>query len=268
VDPALWAWSAIGRPDGKIIMNKLPLGSNDTKWRLWSGIFVAAFLAFMGYLNYAIPYSSSPVTNPEIWQLTVWGLLYLPIIVLPMVAQKRVSDFGFTLSPLLALAFIIVAGLCAMFNMASRLSWVSAVTEAFARTGEEVFFRGFLFDIFIQLFSNKRRAWLWAAIASSILFALVHTQTFQPSFLSQYGSPSTPAVTIIIERLLNVFGLAFVFMLLRVWTRSILPGAIAHSIANGGLLTVPFVLIIYFSILLRAYKRGEQITFGFQAGES
>ncbi len=237
-------------------------GLNDRNWQLWGSVYAAVFLVVIGYLNYTAPYSASPVTDMVPWQLILWGLLYLPIIVVPITACRKITDFGFTLNPFLALVFIIITMLCASFGSAVRVTWASAFIEAFARSGEEVFFRGFLFVLFTRLFNKKHRPWLWAAIASSILFALAHTQTFQPSYLSQYGSPSVPVVYTILERLLNVFGIGLVIALLRVWTRSILPGAIAHGILKGGIQTLPFVLVIYFLAILWAYLRGEKVTFG------
>lgn len=243
-------------------MDKNKTGLNDRNWLVWGGIYAAVFLVVIGVLNYSTPYSSSPVTDIVPWQLILWGLLYLPIIVVPLTTGRKIIDFGFTLSPFLALAFLFITMLCASFAMAVRVSWGSAVIEAFARSGEEVFFRGFLIVLFTRLFDKKHRSWLWAAIASSILFALAHTQTFQPSFLSQYGSPSVPVVYTIMERLFNNFGVALVLALLRVWTRSILPGAIAHGILKAGIQTLPFVLAIYFLVIFWAYRRGEKVAFG------
>jgi hypothetical protein len=88
---------------------------------------------------------------------------------------------------------------------------------------------------------------------------LAHTQTYQPEYLAQYGSPSTPVGYKIFERLLNVFGLALFFALIRVWTHSILPGAIAHSLSIGGIATLPFVLTIYGATILWAHRRAEPI---------
>lgn len=236
----------------------------DNTWLLCSSLFALAFLVLIGYLNYVSPYSAEATTSPPFWTVVTWGVLYFPVVILPLAAKRNISDFGFTLSPQLAFGVVIVFMLCSMFNSV-QTSWVGASVEAFARTGEEIFFRGFLFDIFIQLFTSKRRPWLWAAILSSILFALIHTQTFQQSFLSQRGYPAMPAISIILQRLVNVFGLGLIFALTRVITRSILPGAIFHSMVYGGILAVPFVLGIYFAELLWAYKRGERISFGIPA---
>lgn len=235
--------------------------ANKGNWLLWGGLYATILLALICYLNYTEPYSSGPVTTPILWQLILWGLLYIPVIVLPIVAHWKVTNFGFTLSLNLGLAIILVTTLCAGITNMIEISWRSSILEAFARTGEEVFFRGFLFDLFIRLFSSKRRPWLWAAFASSLLFALAHTQTFQQSYLSQYGSPFASAIYQVVERLLNVFGIGLVLALLRVWTRSILPGAIAHSIIKSNILALPFVLVIYGFAIFWAYRRGEQVTF-------
>jgi membrane protease YdiL (CAAX protease family) len=237
-------------------------GSHGQNWLPWGGLYTAVFFAIIVYVNYSMPYSPGPVTGPVAWQLLFWGCLYLPVLVLPIAAGCKVIDFGFTLSPQLALAFIIVTLLCGLGSLTTRITWSSAVIEAFARTGEEVFFRGLLITLLTRLFNKKRRPWLWAAIASSLIFALAHTQTFQPSFLSQNGYPYSPAILVIFTRLFTVFAVGLVFALVRVWTRSILPGAIAHSIINSGFLALPFVLAIYSLGLLWAYLRGEQVTFG------
>ena len=242
--------------------------ANKRNWLLWAGLYAAILLAIGGYLNYTEPYSPGPSTTPILWQLILWASLYLPVIVLPIAARWKVTDFGFTLSPNLAIAALIVTLFCAVITNAIAATWGSGILEAFARTGEEVFFRGFLITFFIRLFDNKRRPWLWAAIVSSILFALVHTQTFQQSYLSTHSSPYAPAIFTIIQRLLNVFGMGLVLALLRVWTRSILPGAIAHSIINCNILALPFVLVIYSLITFWAYRRGEQVKVRFGAQES
>ena len=237
--------------------------ANEGKWLFWGGLYGILLLAIGSTLNYTEPYTPGPATNPVLWQLLFWAALYLPVIGLPLAAHWKVTDFGFSLSPYLALAALIVTLLCAALTNAKAGTWGSGALEAFARTGEEVFFRGFLITFFMQLFGKKRRAWLWAVIASSLLFALAHTQTFQPSFSSQNGSALTAALYTIVERLLNVFGIGLVLALLRVGTRSILPGAIAHSIINSNLLALPFVLVIYGLIIFWATRRGEQVSFGF-----
>jgi len=236
--------------------------ANKGNWLLWSGLYAIILLAMGGYLNYSEPYSPGPATTPVLWQLILWSCLYLPVIGLPIAAHWKVTDFGFTLSPYLTIVALMITLLCAGITNASTARWGSGILEAFARTGEEVFFRGFLITFFLQLFGKKRRPWLWAAIISSLLFALAHTQTFQQSYPGQAGSPFAPAIYTIVERFLNVFGIGLVLALLRVWTRSILPGAIAHSIINSNILALPFVLALYGLVIFWAFRRGEQVTFG------
>lgn len=231
--------------------------TDGSHWFVWSSLFAVFVLSLAGYLNYTEPYSFNPVTNPTIWEMILWGLLYIPIIILPITTGLKVTDFGFTLNPFLAIAIFLILTICTISNLTAMTSWRSAFIEAFARTGEEIFFRGFLFILFLDLFQSKRRPWLWAAVASSILFALVHTQTFQPGYLDQFGSPSMPAGYQIVERLLNVFGLGLFFALIRVWSHSILPGAIAHGLSAAGITTLPFVLLIYGMVTIWAYYRNE-----------
>jgi membrane protease YdiL (CAAX protease family) len=250
------------------IMDDKSKQANNKNWLLWAGLYAVSVLALGSYLNYTEPYSPGPVTTPILWQLILWVSLYLPVIVLPLAACWKVTDFGFSLNPKLAIAALLITLLCAVITNAIAATWGNGILEAFARTGEEVFFRGFLITFFIRLFDNKRRPWLWAAIASSILFALVHTQTFQQLYPGTQGSSYTQAIFTIIQRLLNIFIIGFVFSLLRVWTRSIVPGAIAHGIINSNILALPFVLVIYGLITFWAYRRGEQVAFRFGAQES
>jgi membrane protease YdiL (CAAX protease family) len=241
---------------------KTIIGNN--KWLIWSSVYTLMILFIGAYINYVLPYSSEPMTNPEPWMIIIFGTFYLPIIILPLAAKRDVSDFGFTFTPRLAIGFVVILIICAPFSKISGASWGSAGLEAFARTGEEIFFRGFIFDVFYQLFSKRRRPWLWAVIASSILFAAAHTQTFQESFFMTNVNPENSAFHIIFERFINLFGAAIVFALVRVATKSILLPAIVHSVVGArSIYALPFVLVIYFVAIFWAYKRGERILFGF-----
>src|SRR5574340_565579 len=140
-----------------------------------------------------------------------------------------------------------------------QITWQSAAIEAFARTGEELFFRGFLYALLLKLFHTRKWPWLWAAVVSSILFAAVHTQGFQSTFLV-----STSGITAgnnILGRLLNVFMSGLLIALLRYWSDSILPGALIHAALLGGLLTPPFTLLIYALLLAWAWIRKERDLF-------
>jgi membrane protease YdiL (CAAX protease family) len=146
-----------------------------------------------------------------------------------------------------------------------RIPWQAALIEAFARTGEEIFFRGFLYALLLKIFNTEMKPWRWAVLISAMLFSLIHTQTFQASFLDNYGSG--PIAYKIIERLLNLFmagvGLAF----LRHWTHSILPGAMLHSVLQGGIMTLPFCLFFAVIITFWAFVRKENVMFAVKGNE-
>ncbi len=231
----------------------------EKRWILPAVVYAAIFLLLAGILNYTLPYSSDPWVNPPVWAILLWSLLYLPLILLPVLAHWKVNDFGFRLNLLMGAVTILTLAICSPMFASLTTTWATAGIEAFARTGEEVFFRGFLFSLFTHVFRNRRWPWLWAAILSSLLFASVHTQTFQSSFFTSSGTPPTSIGLAIFERLFSVFQAGLVFALLRAWTGSILPGAVIHCLSSAGIQTLPFVLVIYFGFVLWARLRGEQV---------
>jgi membrane protease YdiL (CAAX protease family) len=222
------------------------------------GIFYAVFVLALGaYLNYSTPYDSNPATYPQAIQFILWALLYVPIGLMVAIAKWNVTEFGFHIKPILGLVTVFIILWCGTTVWSVQIRWQYAFFEAFARTGEEIFFRGFLFALLLKIFKEKPKPWIWAVSVSAILFSLIHTQTFQASFLDSYGSGSTTYK--ITERLLNVFLLALFLALLRHWTNSILPGAIIHSMIQGGIVALPFCLGIYGIITLWAFFRKEGI---------
>jgi membrane protease YdiL (CAAX protease family) len=245
--------------------NRMTTSTKSDKIWLWAALLYAIIVILLGaYENYSHPYSPDPVTTADFRVLFLWGLSYVPAIVLPLTTTAnaakpwRVTDFGFTLNVRMALTTLVCI-LIALATLSIKITWTSAILEAFARTGEEVFFRGFLLALFVRLFAQRRHPRLWAALLSALLFALMHTQTFRPEFGDWYSSPMMPLTYRIIERLLNLFLTGLVLALLYIWTRSILPLAIIHSALNSSSLTLPFVLLIYSLITFWAYQRGEQV---------
>ncbi|MGC9397341.1 MAG: CPBP family glutamic-type intramembrane protease [Anaerolineae bacterium] len=239
---------------------------SDKIW-LWAALLYAIVVILLGaYANYSHPYSPEPVTTANFWTLFLWVLLYVPVIVLTLTTTAntaipwRVTEFGFTLSVRMALIAALCALVLGLATSSITITWTSAILEAFARTGEEVFFRGFLLALFTRLFAEKRHPRRWAILLSALLFALVHTQTFRPEFRDWYSSsPQMPLAYRIIERLFDLFLSALLLGLLCVWTRSVLPIAILHSALKSSILTLPFVLLIYGLITFWAHKRGEQV---------
>ncbi|UNC93883.1 CPBP family intramembrane glutamic endopeptidase [Candidatus Contubernalis alkalaceticus] len=114
--------------------------------------------------------------------------------------------------------------------------------QVFARTGEELFFRGFLYTLIIKIFKHENKPWLWAIFLSSLLFALVHTQTFLP----EYGTNMT-----------TIFMIGYVLALLRKWTNSILPAIMIHVFVQSNILGVIFSVIIYYLFISISYMKKE-----------
>lgn len=199
------------------------------------------FLLLGAYLNYRFTNSKDFGTSGIYFALALWLSTFVPGVVLPWKAGWDAKDVGFGLG---WKTIVVSAGFLAallLFAKSRHLSWLMAASEAFARTGEECFFRGFLFTIIRQLAQQKARPSTWAVIGTSLAFALVHTQTFQPGGVIDQGA------ILVVERLLNLFLFGAIISYIRLRTGSILPGALAHATFNGGPQTIPFVLIFYAS---------------------
>ena len=119
------------------------------------------------------------------------------------IANCKDTEFGFHISSMLGLVTVLIILLFSAITWTVQIHWQYAFFEAFARTGEEIFFRGFLFALLLKIFSLKTKPWVWAISVTAFLFSWVHLQTFQTSFLDSYGSGSTTYK--IIERLINIF---------------------------------------------------------------
>ena len=230
----------------------------------WLGVGVGYTLLLMlvgGYLNYTQPYDANPVISPSIYQVLLWVMCYVPLFIFPMLAKWEINELGFSITPISLVVSAFFAVLCGALLIKLTTSWIGAVAEAFGRTGEEVFFRGFLFLLLLRIFTKRRWPWLWTAIGSALLFTLVHTQTFQPDYYITYSTGSV-AFTIL-QRLLNLFLVGIALALLRYWTKSILPGSIVHSVLQGGPLTLPFAVLIYGAIIGWASIKKEKVFLGF-----
>jgi uncharacterized protein len=169
----------------------------------------------------------------------LWVLTYVPGIVLPWKAGWDAEDAGFGIGWKAIIVSAVVLTALLVFVSSRHLFWPMAAIEAFARTGEEVFFRGFLFTLIWQFAQKKEKPSTWAVVGSSLAFALVHTQTFQAGGVIDQG------VILVVERFINLFLFGVVLSFIRFRIGSILPGALTHATLNGGTQTIPFVLVFY-----------------------
>lgn len=219
-------------------------------------------LALGGFFNYVIPYDPSPATSPTILMYVFWLLLYAPLVLFTTISDWKIINFGFSGNYrifIVTLPFLFFFALFTILNKES-VAWQSGLIEAFARTGEEVFFRGFLFLLVLKIFNNKEKPEIWAVLISSLAFTLVHTQIFQNSYFLETNLNRPYLISI---RLINLFLNSVLFAFIRHWSKSILPSVIFHCISKGGVFTLPFCIAFYFGIAFIAHKRGEVVSFEF-----
>ena len=194
--------------------------------------------AIANYFTWDTVYESA-IVNAFLLVLTIamWIALYIPVPVLMIKADWKISDFGFVINKSTFIASLAVGVL-----MFIRLGWTFrfdliqyTIIEAFARVGEELFFRGFIFTLALKLLKGKENSVLWAILISSVLFAIVHTQTFLPS----------NHLTMI-----DIFISGLIMVIIRYFTGSILPGIITHLAGNAGVLGIVFGILIYCIVII------------------
>lgn len=209
-------------------------------------IYVFLFVILAAILNYFMnpDYNGSRV----IIFILIWTLLYIPMLFYIIKFKWKISDFGFIINikilMLIALAAVIDIIYIKLYVHISSGKIYIALLETYARTGEEILFRGFSYSLLLKIFSEKKRPYMWAIIISSLLFALLHTQTFLPG----HGSD-----------MLGKFAIAVLLAALRYWTGSIAFGVIFHCGVNGGSISLLSGIIVYLIISLFPYKRSRTL---------
>lgn len=201
-------------------------------------LVIVIIAAIANYFTWDSVYESS-IVNAFILILTIamWIALYIPVPVFMTKADWKISDFGFVINKGTFIASFAVGAL-----MLIRLGWTFrfdliqyTVIEAFARVGEELFFRGFIFTLALKLLKGKENSVLWAILISSVLFAIVHTQTFLPS--NHFT-------------MIDIFISGLIMVIIRYFTGSILPGIITHLAGNAGVLGMVFGILIYCIVII------------------
>lgn len=224
---------------------------------VWVGIAYALAVALCGaVLNVVTFYDPSTPVVLDVWAIGFWLLLYVPILIWPPMFGWRLKEIGFGLNPWTLVASLLLIGTCGAFvRLKPGFALTDAAVEAFARTGEELFFRGFVYTLILRLSAGRKRPWLWAVAGSAIAFMSVHTTAFRPEYVASMGD--RPAWWIILERLQNVLLLGLVFGLIRAGTQSIWPSVLAHSLSGGGLLALPVTVVLLSAGWFWGKLRGE-----------
>jgi membrane protease YdiL (CAAX protease family) len=214
--------------------------SSDLRANLYASVYVVVIL-LVGALGNYYGFKSLGL------DLLFWSALYLPALIFPRYAGWKVSQLGFAVNMRMLLVSAIMLMVVwspireSLLNF--RLEQLPGVLiQTYARTGEELFFRGFIFLFALQIFRSQKWPSLWAVVLSTLCFTWVHTQTLLPGAQTDINA---------------VILLALVLGLLRAWTGSILPGAIAHLVLNGAPPGILFSGIMYAAFAFWAQKRGE-----------
>ncbi len=229
-------------------MQAIKQTSREEKLYLYGSIYVLLSTIIFGVINY-FTWSPGVVTEVSALFLLSWIPLYLPMIVFNQFADWRVSEFGFVVDKRTG----IVAAISLLFGVwvcvKEPTLWMFdrgyySLIEAFARVGEELYFRGFIYLLVLKLFKAEKKPYIWAIVLSSIVFAAMHTQTFLP----EYGTS-----------LFSVFLSALLLAYLRHKTDSLLPGITIHSFLKGSLLGILFGWAIYALFVLWDYIEKRHI---------
>lgn len=164
--------------------------------------------------------------------------LYAPALLYLKYEKWNHEDFGVVLNLRMIIITLILA-IPMVVSYSKEISKSLDILSIIIRFGEELFYRGFLFQYFFMIFRNKRYPVIRTILLSSLCFALVHTQTFLP----------TNNLTMI-----DIFISAVGFATIRYYTKSILTPVVLHCISDGGVFGGILGAVIYFIIYgLRNY---------------
>jgi membrane protease YdiL (CAAX protease family) len=212
--------------------------SSDLRTNLYASAYIVVMLLvaalgnYYGFKNLAV-------------NLIFWTALYLPALIFPRFAGWKLTQLGFSLNLRLLLVSAILLAIVwfplrdSLVNFrADQLPGI--LIQTYARSGEELFFRGFIFLYALQIFRSQKWPVLWAVILSTLCFTWVHTQTLLPGAQTEIN---------------GVILFALVMGLLRAWTISILPGVIAHLVLNGASSGILPVVLVYAIFAFWAGKR-------------
>lgn len=215
---------------------------------LYGGIYLGLSLVAFAVVNYVM-WSPSIDDPPTAIHYVVWVYCYVPLLVFRRAAGWDLQSFGFVLSSSawVAIAISVLLGLLALLFHPDWLvlgQWGTSLIEAFARVGEELFFRGFVYLFALRLFGFKRKPYLWAAFFSAAAFALVHTQAFVPGTHISLGL---------------IFLIGWLMAYLRHRTGSLLPAIAIHCFLNAHLTGMILGWTLYFAMVAVAAACGRRL---------
>lgn len=205
--------------------------SSDLRTNIFASAYIVVILLIAALGNYY------GLKNLAV-NLIFWTALYLPALIFPRFAGWKLTQMGFSLNLRLLLVSAILLAIAWSPLRDSLVNFhveqlPGILIQIYSRSGEELFFRGFIFLFALQIFRSQKWPALWAVIFSTLCFTWVHTQTLLPGAQTEIN---------------GVILFALVMGLLRAWTVSILPGIIAHLVLNGappGILLAGLIYAIF-----------------------
>ncbi len=218
---------------------------NITRFYRLSLIYTFTLLLIVGIGNY-YTWIDGIVTSINLLFVLGWLALYFPLFISYKYDHWEIKEFGFIVNYKTVLFLIVFLILLFSNNgIPLTINWKSLFLETFSRTGEELFFRGFLYVLFLKIFNNQNKPWIWAVVLSSLLFSMVHTQTLLPEYNST---------------MFDIFTIGIVLALLRKWSGSILPCILIHILIKSfNILGCILGIIFYFMFVLVAHFKKEKV---------
>jgi membrane protease YdiL (CAAX protease family) len=153
-------------------------------------------------------------------------LFFLPLALFNGSKEFTLTELGFKFnwrSVIISLCIVLILSIATLQNSVMAFKLGFSIVEGIARTGEEFFFRGFIYLISLQIFKEKKNRNIIAMVLSSLIFTFAHTEIFLGTY--QFG-------------FLNMFFNTFItFAVLRHYSKSLLPVVTIHTYMNGGLIS-------------------------------
>src|SRR5699024_2086499 len=126
-------------------------------------IYTSIILLISGITNF-YTWSQGPVENIKILYIFCWLALYIPFFIYHKYDGWKIKEFDFVFNYKILLTLLVAVVIFYNYEIPFTINWKSSFIEMFARTGEELFFRGFLYTLFLKIFKNQNRPWIWAVI--------------------------------------------------------------------------------------------------------
>jgi len=198
-------------------------------------LFLLVYTLIGSVLNGWISHRYTPETLGVMGWIFVVMFMSLPYIAIGHSVwrwQWTLDELGFRLRGTAWIAIllsVLVIVMPLIFGTAPGNVSPLLIYEGYARTAEEVLFRGFALVLFSKIFS-RRSGWpFWAIGLSSALFALPHI----PMFPQDVGP---------------LFMLSVILASFTLWTRSLSFAFALHSFWDGGPIEALWALLIYLAI--------------------